>query len=419
MYLKEKLDNGIRVVMERIPSVKSVAVGVWVRAGSRDEEDHEQGIAHFTEHMFFKGTERRSAQEIAHEIDAMGGELNAFTSRETTTFYVKVLEEHLPRALDLLADLLQHAQFPTREIEREKQVVLEEIKMVEDDPEDYISDLHTQRLWEKNPLGRPILGTTETVHGFRRSTIQRYLKRHYHPSETVISVAGNFSVSLVIKLLNKAFGRSGSDSCPLNHRTTPVMMPRVTHQEKRLEQTHFCLGTNGLAIAHLDRYGLYTLNSILGGSMSSRLFQEIREKRGLAYSVYSYLSSYEDAGLLTIYAAVGSKAFHEAIRLTLRVIRELKERGIAKKEYRTAIGQIKGGLLLNLESTSSRMSRLAKDELYFGRHISVKELISGIEKVKASQVQRLAQELFDKRNLSLTVLGPVPPKTDLKELLSA
>lgn len=419
MYLKEKLDNGIRVVMERIPSVKSVSVGVWVRAGSRDEEEHEQGIAHFTEHMFFKGTERRSAQAIAHEIDAMGGELNAFTSRETTTFYVKVLEEHLPRALDLLADLLQRAQFPPREIEREKQVVLEEIKMVEDDPEDYISDLHTQRLWEKNPLGRPILGSTETVQGFRRSTIRRYLKRHYHPSETVISVAGNFSVSPAIKLLNKVFGRSESNSRRLNQRATPVMVARVTHQEKRLEQIHFCLGANGLAVNHPDRYGLYTLNSILGGSMSSRLFQQIREKRGLAYSVYSYLSSYEDAGLLTIYAAVGSRAFRETIRLTLRVIRELKERGITKEEYRTAISQIKGGLLLNLESSSNRMSRLARDELYFGRHVSVRELISGIEKVKATQVQRLAQELFDERHLSLTVLGPVPSKIHLKELLLA
>ena len=196
------------------------------------------------------------------------------------------------------------------------------------------------------------------------------------------------------------------------------MVARMTHRDKRLEQTHFCLGTCGLPVNHPDRYALYILNSVLGGSMSSRLFQEIREKRGLAYSVYSYLSSYEDAGLLTIYAAVGSKAFREAIRLTLRVIRKLKERGITKEEYRTAISQIKGGLLLNLESTSSRMSRLAKDELYFGRHISVRELISGIEKVKASQVQRLAQELFDKRNLSLTVLGPVPSKTDLKELIA-
>jgi predicted Zn-dependent peptidase len=209
MYLKEKLDNGIRIVMERVPSVKSVAVGVWVRAGSRDEEEHEQGIAHFAEHMFFKGTERRSARVIAHESDAMGGELNAFTSRETTTFYVKVLEENLPRALDLLADLFLHAQFPPHEIEREKQVVLEEIKMVEDDPEDYVSDLHTQKLWEKNPLGRPILGSTDTVRSFRRSTIRQYLQRHYHPSQIVIAVAGNFSVRPVMKLLNKVFGQIG------------------------------------------------------------------------------------------------------------------------------------------------------------------------------------------------------------------
>jgi predicted Zn-dependent peptidase len=419
MYLKEMLDNGTRVVMERIPSVKSVSVGVWVRAGSRDEADREQGIAHFTEHMFFKGTKRRSAQAIAHEIDAMGGELNAFTSRETTTFYVKVLEEHLTRALDLLADLLHRAQFPPREIEREKQVVLEEIKMVEDDPEDYVSDLHTQKLWEKNPLGRPILGSTETVQSFHRSTIRNYLEKHYHPSQTVISVAGNFSVSPVMKLLNKIFGQTRSNGGPADRRSTPVTAARVTHQEKSLEQTHFCLGADGLAVSHTDRYVLYTLNSILGGSMSSRLFQEIREKRGLAYSVYSYLSSYEDAGLVTIYAAVGSRSFPEAVLLTLRVIRDIKKRGITKEEYHTAISQIKGGLLLNLESTGSRMSRLAKDELYFGRHLSVKELISGVEKVQPAQVQQLAVELFKESNLSLTVLGPVPRKTNLKEILSA
>jgi predicted Zn-dependent peptidase len=419
MYLKETLDNGIRVVMERIPSVKSVSVGVWVRAGSRDEEEHERGIAHFTEHMFFKGTERRSAQAIAHEIDALGGELNAFTSRETTTFYVKVLEEHLPQALDLLADLLRNARFPAREIEREKQVVLEEIKMVEDDPEDYVGDLHTGKLWEKNPLGRPILGSTETVQSFRRSTIQRYLKRQYHPLQTVISVAGNFSVPSVAKLLNRGFGRSSPNNGSFLHRTTPATAARVTHQEKRLEQTHFCLGASGLAVNHPDRYGLYLLNSILGGSMSSRLFQEIREKRGLAYSVYSYLSSYEDTGLLTIYAAVSPSAFREAIRLTLRVIRDLKGRGITKEEHHTAVSQIKGGLLLNLESSSNRMSRLAKDELYFRRQFSVRELIGGIEKVKASEIRRLAQELLDERILSLTVLGPVPRKTDLKALLSA
>jgi predicted Zn-dependent peptidase len=193
----------------------------------------------------------------------------------------------------------------------------------------------------------------------------------------------------------------------------------LTHQDKRLEQTHFCLGADGLAVNHPDRYVLYTLNSILGGSMSSRLFQEIREKRGLAYSVYSYLSSYEDAGLVTIYAAVGSRSFPEAVRLTLSVIRDIKKRGVTNEEYRTAISQIKGGLLLNLESTSSRMSRLAKDELYFGRHLSVKELISGVEKVRPAQIQSLAGELFDEQSLSLTVLGPVPRKTNLKEILSA
>jgi predicted Zn-dependent peptidase len=419
MYLKKQLDNGTRVVLERIPSVKSVSVGVWVRAGSRDEEEQQQGIAHFTEHMFFKGTKRRTARAIAHEIDAMGGELNAFTSRETTTFYVKVLEEHLPRALDLLADLLQRAQFPPHEIEREKQVVLEEIKMVEDDPEDYVSDLHTLKLWEKNPLGRPILGSTKTVQSFHRSTIQEYLKKHYHPTQTVISVAGNFSVRPVMKLLSRAFGKSASNGSPSHRRSTPVTSARLTHQDKRLEQTHFCLGADGLAVNHPDRYVLYTLNSILGGSMSSRLFQEIREKRGLAYSVYSYLSSYEDAGLVTIYAAVGSRSFPEAVRLTLSVIRDIKKRGVTNEEYRTAISQIKGGLLLNLESTSSRMSRLAKDELYFGRHLSVKELISGVEKVRPAQIQSLAGELFDEQSLSLTVLGPVPRKTNLKEILSA
>ncbi|MBI3811588.1 MAG: insulinase family protein [Nitrospirae bacterium] len=412
-FHKEVLDNGIRVVMEEIPFVKSASLGIWVEVGSRDEDDTEAGLSHFIEHMFFKGTARRSARQIAQEMDGLGGELNAFTSRETTVFYAKMVDEHLPRAVDLLSDLFRHSRFSPAEIEREKKVILEEIKMVEDDPEDLVHDLHTANVWRGNPIGRPILGEVKIVRAVSRRKILDYLNRKYLPGRIVISAAGRFNRSALIKQLNRAFrtfGRAserGSSWRP----SLPVADGRLVIRRKKLEQAHLCLGLPGLPLAHRDRYGMYALNTLLGGGMSSRLFQEVREKRGLVYSIYSHFAGFKDAGMLTVYAASSPKAIRQVLNVTIRELRRLRERGIRSDELRRAVDQMKGGTLLSLESTNSRMSRLAKDEIFFGRFFTLEETLGEINKVSKRQVERLGDQLLDTRKLSLTVLGPVAADT--------
>ncbi len=403
------LDNGIRVVAERIPSVRSVSLGVWVTVGSRDEGEAEGGISHFIEHMSFKGTRRRSAHEIALEMDAIGGELNAFTTRETTTFYAKVLDEHLRKGVDVIADLFLHSRFDRREIEKEKQVVLEEIKMVEDDPEDYIHDLHAEAVWNGNPLARSILGTHGSIRSMNRDEIREYVDRYYIPENIVISAAGRFEFNELETLLNRSIGRlkrKGVD----RKRVPPEMRPGVFIQKRRAEQVHLCLGTLGLSQGDPDRYGLFALNAHLGSSMSSRLFQEIREKRGLVYTIYSYLSSFEDAGSFNIYAATSPKTVRRVIDLVLKEIRRVKKNGITRTELSRVKNQMKGSLMLSLESTSNRMSRLARDEIYLGRFCPPEEIRRRIEKVTVEQIHRLACELFQERTLSLALLGPVSRK---------
>lgn len=410
MYRKHILDNGIRIVAEKMTSVKSVSVGIWVNVGSRDEQTGEEGLSHFLEHMFFKGTENRTAQDIAREIDALGGELNAFTSRETTTFYTKVLDEDLPKAVVLLSDIFHHSLFEKREIEKEKQVVMEEFKMVEDDPEDFVHDLHTQAVWHGHPLGRSILGSRETIEALDRKAIVKFLGRHYHPGQIVISVAGNFEWNTLIRLLDRAFGNYTSPNGHPPLRSVPKAQKGVTVKKKPLKQIHFCLGVPAIPQNHPDRYAAYTLNTLLGGGMSSRLFQEVRENRGWAYSIYSVISSYRDAGLFSVYAATSLETAIPATRLVMKEIRRIKQKGVELADLERAKGHMKGSLMLSLESTNSRMSRLAKDEIYFGRYVSLDEMVKGIERVTPQQIQRLAQELFDPSHLSLTTLGPLSKK---------
>jgi len=415
-FQKVCLDNGVRVVAERIPYLKSVSLGIWVGTGSRDESEEEAGISHFIEHMFFKGTGRRSAHDIALEIDSIGGELNAFTTRETTTFYVKVLDEHLSKGIDIISDIFLHSSFPKKEIEKEKQVVLEEIKMVEDDPEDYIHDLHSLMVWDGNPLARPILGKVETVLGMKRETILRYIDIHYRPDNVVISVAGNFEFPLLFKQLNKNLGRFSRDGSA-TERISPILKGGIWTKRKETEQVHFCLGTLGLPQGDKNRYALYALNAILGSSMSSRLFQEVREKRGLVYTIYSYISSFSDVGLLNIYAGTSREALSVVLELVMREIRRIKGKGISRKELIRVKNQMKGNLMLGLESTSNRMSRLARDEIYLGRYYSPKEIIGEIEKITPSQIQMLSNDLFKTEYLSLAVLGPVGRAAIPAELL--
>ncbi len=407
MIRKVVLENGIRIVAERMHAVQSVSIGLWVNIGSRDEEAHEHGISHFLEHMFFKGTLRRSASEIAREIDAIGGELNAFTSRETTTFYAKVLESHLHKAVEILADNFHHSQFEPREIEKERQVVVEEMKMVEDDPEDLVYTLHLEELLKGHPLGRSILGTTETLSKINRKKIVHFLKRTYDPKQIVVAVAGRFDFDTLFKLLESTFGNyNGTQTC-LIPRIPPQIIPRFSVKKRKLEQVHICISTPGLAVSHPQREALYVLHTILGGGISSRLFQEVRERRGLAYSIYSSPSFYQDGGLFTIYAGTGAKNAPQVVELIFKEIKKLKEKGVLGEELKKAKEHIKGGLLLSMESSGSRMGRLAKDELYFGRHFSLEEMLRGIHGVTLRRVHDVANTLFDPKSLSLTALGPV------------
>ncbi len=417
MYRKHVLDNGIRVVAEKMASVKSVSVGLWVNVGSRDEQDNEQGLSHFLEHMFFKGTRTRSSQDIAKEIDALGGELNAFTSRETTTFYTKVLDEELPKAVNLMSDIFHHSLFQNREIAKEKQVVMEEFKMVEDDPEDLVHDLYTQSIWKGHPLGRSILGTRETVESLSREAILEFLTRHYQPSQIIISVAGNFEWLTLLRLLDRSFGRFTSPNGHFPTRLAPRARGGIVAKKKPLNQIHFCLGTWGLAQDHPDRYLAYTLNTLLGGGVSSRLFQQVRENRGWVYSIYSVLSSFKDAGLFSVYAATSLETAFKAIRLVLKEIKQIKQKGVSTAELDKAKGHMKGSLMLSLESTNSRMSRLAKDEIYFGRYIPLEEILKGIDRVTPRRIRRLSEDLFHPEYLTLTTLGPLSRKDLPDDLL--
>ncbi len=408
MYRKLILDNGIRLVTERIPTLKSVTIGIWVDAGSRDESPAQAGYSHFIEHMFFKGTANRSATDISKAIDGLGGELNAFTTRETTTFYVKVLDQHLPQAMDLLSDLFLRSRFGKKEIEKEKQVIREEIRMVQDDPEDLVQDLHTKLMMGRHPLSRPILGRESTIARLTRQDLLQYIDAHYQPEKIVIAVAGNFDQAKLEATIAHAFGKYGHPSHgPTSKRWPPELCGGMTITQKPLEQVHLCVGLPGVAAGHKDRYAVYALNSVLGGSVSSRLFQEIREKRGLSYSIYSFLSGYSDGGTITIYAGTQAREVERVLDLVCREIRKLARQGVDSTELRRTKDQMKGGLMLSLESSHSRMNKLAKDELIAGAHTTLEDMIRDIDAVTDQQVFRAARESFFPSGMALTALGPL------------
>lgn len=407
MYRKVVLDNGLRVVTERMPSLRSVTVGIWVNVGSRDEDTGEEGFSHFIEHMFFKGTATRSAARISREMDALGGEMNAFTTRETTTFYAKVPDEQLKPALELLADLFHHSRFPAEEIEKEKQVVLEEMRMVQDDPEEWVQDLHTQQIFGTHPLGRPILGKADVIRNLERRQLLGYIRRYYHPRETIVAAAGNFNQKRLLSLLETHFGRFERPAASKRNRWPAEVHGGLQVHEKQLEQAHLCLGLKGVSVEHKDRYAAALLNAVLGGNVSSRLFQEIREKRGLAYSVYSCLSSYSDGGMWSIYAGTRPSEAPNVVELILKELKKLCSSGMRRDELARAKSQMKGNVMLGLESTSSRMNKLAKDELHYGRHVRLEEVMASIDRVSDAQILGVSRELFDERRLSVTALGPV------------
>ncbi len=412
MYRKFVLDNGIRVVTEQIPTLKSVTVGIWVNVGSRDEQPGERGFTHFIEHMFFKGTERRSAAQISREIDALGGEMNAFTTRESTTFYVKVLDQQLEAALELLADLFHRSRFDSKEMEKEKQVVLEEIRMVQDDPEDLLQELHTEQVLGRHPLGRPILGSVGVIKGVRRKDLLDYIEKHYDPRRIVIAIAGNFETKALESMVFRFFGSfTRGDHGTIPARWPPQPTGGLVVRRKPLEQVHLCLGLKGVSAGHKDRYAAHALNSVLGGSVSSRLFQEIREKRGLAYSIFSYLTPYSDGGTITVYAATRPKEVARVVDLAYRELDRIRRKGLEPKEIERAKNQMKGSLMLSLESSHGRMTKLAKDELTNGCHTSLEDMLAEIDRVSRDQVVRVGQDLFDLDSIAITALGPLSPRT--------
>ncbi len=406
MYRKDTLTNGIRVVSETLPKSRSISIGVWVKVGSRHEPEEIGGVSHFIEHLFFKGTETRTAKDIAIEVDSIGGEMNAFTSQETTTYYAKVVDEHLPVAIDILSDILLHSKFDPLEMEKERKVILEEIKGVEDTPDDYIHELFNNTVWAGNSLGRPILGTRDTIKALKHNDIVSYIDKYYSPKEIVISVAGNFEHTRLIELLNASFGilaRGGTAKKEI----TPVFTQAIAVKKKQLEQVQICVGCKGFQYTHEDRFVISALNTVLGNSMSSRLFQEIREQNALAYSIYSYVTSYRDTGLLTVYAGADPANALEVVRLVTKEFGKIKDDGITSAEETRVKNQIKGSLVLSLESSTSHMSRLARQEIYFGKYLSMDDIIKGVEKVTAEQVQGVARQLFTRDNTSLTILGPL------------
>ncbi|MDH7499940.1 MAG: pitrilysin family protein [candidate division NC10 bacterium] len=406
-FCKKTFPNGLTLLTEKIPHVQSVSIGVWSQIGSRHEPAELAGISHFLEHMFFKGTTRRSAEEIARAIDSVGGSLDAFTSREHTCFYAKVLGEHLPLAIDLLADILLCSRMEEAEMEKERQVIQQEIKMVEDSPDDLVHDLFARSLWPDHPLGRPVLGNLKSLARTGRQDLLAFLQDYYRPNHCIIAAAGNLEHEQVADLIWGSFGGWSGAGLPTNT-STPLAQHCRWEDRRDLSQVHLCLGVPGLPYAHEDRYVLYLLNCLLGGGMSSRLFQEVRERAGLVYSIYSYQASFHDCGQFVIYAGTGPEQYGEVLRLIEQELVQLQREPLLPEELQRTKDQLRGNLLLGLESTSARMMRLAKMEIYFGQFFHLEEIIQGIEEITAERVKDLAGRLFGSHPYTLTAIGPIP-----------
>jgi predicted Zn-dependent peptidase len=404
---RQVLPNGIRVVTERMPHVRSVSVGLWIGTGSREEDAHESGISHFVEHMVFKGTKNRSAEQIARSVDSIGGGLDAFTSKEVVSYNVKVLDEHLPEAFDIVTDLVRNPLFDKLDIEKEKGVILEELKMEVDNPEYQAHELFSSHFWKGHGLGRAILGTRQTIRSFDRDKIERYYRQIYTPANILVTAAGNLSHKQLVQLTGEHLGdlKPGKRRT-YGHRPQPHA-PLVFRDRKSVEQVHLYVGVPSIAMPDESRFACYILNAILGGGMSSRLFQNIREKQGLAYSVYSELAMYRDAGCMIIYAGTSMRWAERVVKSIARELHDAASTRVSDEELRRAKDHLKGSIVLGLESTSSRMANLARQETYFQRFMSMDEMLRRIEEVTAEEVQALAQKFFHPRQMAVTMLGPL------------
>ena len=414
MHHKEILPNGLTVLSEEMPNIRSVSLGVWLKQGSRHEEPVENGTSHFIEHLLFKGTATRSAADIARIIDSVGGQCDAFTSRENTCFYARVLDEHLPVAIDLLSDIVLRPRFEEEHIEKERKVIFEEIRMVEDSPDELVFELFNGHFWQSHPLGRPIAGTMESVSALGQDALLKYFRESYVPSNVVISAAGNLRSDAFLEAVGAAFA-SMPDGGTVRGVAAPSAHGGIVCREKKdLEQLHICLGVEAYPHGHEDRYDGYVLNTLLGGTMSSRLFQQIREQRGLAYTVFSSISSFLDTGYMIVYAATRPGGGREVIERICEEVRRVKEAPIGSDEVEAAKNHLKGSLMLSLESSSSRMSNLARQDICFGRQYSLDEIIDRIDRVTPDSVQALARRLLNSDRSAVAVLGNLS-RMDLSE----
>ena len=402
---KTVLPNGLVVLTEPMDHVHSVSVGIWLRSGSRQEPPELNGISHFVEHMVFKGTARRTAEEIAREVDSIGGMLDAFTSKEIVCFNARVLDEHLPRVFDILADLVLEPNFANEDIAREQSVVLEEIRMTQDNPEDLVHELFAEHFWSPHALGKPILGTPETVSAFTRDSLQGWFRSHYAPNRLVITAAGHLTHSQLVDLVAARFSHLAPAQKGIPD-VAPAPAPHITLRTKReLEQVHICLGVPALPATDKRRFAVSVLNNVLGGGMSSRLFQNIRERQGLAYAIFSEISSYHDAGVLSVYAGTSLETAAQVVRSVLDEFRRFKDDTLDAAELRRAKDHLKGATLLALESSGQRMSSLARNHLYFDRQFTPEELICMLEAVTAEDVRDIARDFFRSERLAASVVG--------------
>ena len=406
LFDKTTLDNGVRVISETIPSVRSISVGVWIFTGSRDEYADESGISHFIEHMVFKGTKKRRMHHIAQRMEAVGGYLNAFTSKEYTCYYARSLDEHLERAIDTICDLVLSPNFPEKELEKEKDVVLEEMKMYEDNPEDLIFDKFESVVYDRHELGRPIIGLPETVSTFSRDQLVNYMDRNYTPNKIVLAVAGNADHADVVRFARKAFASSRGISRRMERTPANGYQPQHVEENRPIQQAHLVVGTRGLDIHDDDRMALSVLNTILGGGMSSRLNQNIREKYGYCYSIYSFLNMHSDTGDFGVYMGTDAHKVSRAKKLIFKELEKLAEKPVSSRTLSQAKSQVKGSVMLGLESMSNRMMRIGRQELYFERYITLDEINADVENTSAEDVLRVARLIFDRYDFSSVVLLP-------------
>jgi predicted Zn-dependent peptidase len=402
---REVLPNGLTILTEEMPHIRSVSIGIWIKTGSRHEDPELNGISHFVEHMVFKGTHNRNAEQIAREVDSVGGNMDAFTAKECICFDVKVLDEHLPTALDILSDLVLNPVFDATELARERGVIIEEIKMDEDNPDYLVHEIFTQSFWRDHPLGKPILGTKETVKRFEQSILFDYYRRFFIPNNMIIAAAGNVSHERLVELVSEKF--AGLKAGPNGFKQEqPKISARINMRNKKaLEQVQLCIGVPSLSIGDERRFVSYILNTLLGGGMSSRLFQSVREKQGLAYSIYSELNPYRDTGCMCIYAGTSRENAPKVVQSVVSEFRKLKSEAISEEELKRAKAQLKGSLMLSLESSTARMSNLARQELYFDRFYTMDEIIARVESVTATDLVQLAEEYFQTGSIAVTVLG--------------